>query len=46
MSVEKFALDCTKLNMPVPSGVYRLDFTFYSYGKPLTLTQVYFEKLD
>ncbi|XP_034479868.1 uncharacterized protein LOC117785760 [Drosophila innubila] len=46
MTVEKFALDFTKINMPVPSGVYRFDFTFYSYGKPLTLTQVYFEKIE
>ncbi|XP_051861185.1 uncharacterized protein LOC117571359 [Drosophila albomicans] len=46
MSVEKFALDFTKVNMPVPAGVYRLDFTFYSYGRPLTLTQVFFEKIE
>lgn len=46
MAVDKYALDFAKVNMPVPTGVYRLDFTFYSYGRPLTLTQVFFEKLE
>ncbi|EDW61316.1 uncharacterized protein [Drosophila virilis] len=46
MTVERYALDFTKVNMPVPAGVYRLDFTFYAYGIARTLTQVYFEKLE
>ncbi|XP_068147458.1 uncharacterized protein [Drosophila tropicalis] len=46
MMVEKYALDFTKINMPVPAGVYRLDFTFYAYGIPRTLTQVFFEKIE
>ncbi|XP_041448971.1 uncharacterized protein LOC111078262 [Drosophila obscura] len=46
MTVEKFALDPTQINMPFPAGVYRLDFTFYAYGIPRTLTQVFFEKTD
>lgn len=44
--MERYALDFAKVNMPVPAGVYRLDFTFYSFGRPLTLTQVFFEKID
>nr|XP_017092456.1 uncharacterized protein LOC108122396 [Drosophila bipectinata] len=46
MTVEKFALELDKINMPVPSGTYRLDFTFYAYGIARTLTQVFFEKID
>lgn len=46
MMVDKFALDINKINMPVPPGVYRLDFTFYAYGIARSLTQIYFEKLD
>ncbi|XP_030387950.1 uncharacterized protein LOC115634399 [Scaptodrosophila lebanonensis] len=45
MSVDKFALNFTKIDLPVPTGYYRFDFTFYSYGIPRTLTQVYFEKV-
>ncbi|XP_020803586.1 uncharacterized protein LOC110180271 [Drosophila serrata] len=44
MTVDKFALDFSKINMPVPAGTYRLDFTFYAYGIARTLTQVFFEK--
>ncbi|KAI8039571.1 hypothetical protein M5D96_006985 [Drosophila gunungcola] len=46
MTVEKFALDLNKINMPVPAGTYRLDFTFYAYGIARTLTQVFFEKIE
>ncbi|EDW90900.1 uncharacterized protein LOC6530252 isoform X1 [Drosophila yakuba] len=46
MTVEKFALDFTKISMPVPAGTYRLDFTFYAYGVARTLTQVFFEKIE
>ncbi|ALC41095.1 CG13198, partial [Drosophila busckii] len=46
MMVDKYALDFSRVDMPVPDGVYRLDFTFFIHGIARTLTQVFFEKIE